>query len=168
MVKVKSVNPMSVQLTLAPNRSLSSEMQLFVVSTFVVFFVVVGIIFIVIGAWMVVPLVLLEGALLVFGLRMVHDRTKMKEKLSVGPDCVHVMKLVAGKKRHWCFQRSSLRLEVGRNHFGDVQKVTLCGDLGMLDVGHFLNESDRKRLLSDLRSLGLNCKNTPQLGLLIC
>ncbi len=168
MVKVKSVNPVRVQLTLEPNRSLSSEMQLLLITTFVAFFVVVGIIFMFLGAWMVVPLILLEGALLVFGLRIVHDRTKMKEKLSVGPDCVHVMKLVAGKKHHWCFQRSSLRLNIGRNHFGDVQSVTLCGDLGMLDVGHFLNEGDRKRLLSDLSSLGFNCKNAPQLGLLVC
>ena len=168
MVTVKSVNPVSVQLTLEPNQSLSSEVQLFVVITFVVFFVVVAMIFLLLGAWMVVPLILLEGALLVFGLRLVHDRTKIKEKLSVGPDSVHVLKLVAGKKHHWCFRRSSLRLKVGCNHFGDVQKVTLCGDLGMLDVGHFLNESDRKQLLSDLRSLGFNCKKTPQLGLLVC
>lgn len=168
MLTVKSDAPAETSVLLEPNRSLSPENHSFIVAGAVLVFIAMSLAFLILGAWLVIPFVLLEMMVLIAALGWVQARCTVKESLSINPDCVVVHKEDAGHCWDWSFERENLSLIVSRDALDCIQHVTICGTSGLVEIGDFLTDDELQKLISSLRKSGLFSRNSKLNGCMTC
>ncbi|WP_439134763.1 DUF2244 domain-containing protein [Pseudomaricurvus sp.] len=168
MVTVRRNQGDRVSLLLEPNHSLPADIQ--AVLTFGIFVpaLLTSFVFLMLGAWLVIPFIFAETALLGGALYWVRLRCEAREELLISGKGVAVRKQVGRLSQVWWFERAHLSLMLGVNEGSELRHVTLCGDGGLLEIGDFLNETDLKLLLGQLNQQGLPTKKHIQWGFLAC
>ncbi len=160
MVMTEVMEPgRSVRLTLAPNRSLTWEGNLWVLISLLVLSLFTSIGFLLMGAWVIMPFVGVELALLAFALFYVQQRTQVREVIYIDERRIKIEKGFGAPQVSWsfCRPRVSVMVESG-GEFSGTQHICFCGDQGMITVGEFLNPSDRALLVEDLSGRGLRTR----------
>ncbi|TQV73499.1 DUF2244 domain-containing protein [Exilibacterium tricleocarpae] len=144
------------KVILSPNRSLTWQANLWVLASFfaVSLFISVGVLLK--GAWVIVPFAGIELALLAFAMCYVQRRTRLTEVIYIDDRRLLIERGIGSPQCSWSFCRPGASIMVhSDNPFADDQHVCVCGDQGIVEVGEFLNPSDRALLVKDLTGCGL-------------
>lgn len=168
MVKIQRDLGDNTSVVLEPNHSLSSEAQVFLLLGVFVPAALASVLFFALGAWLVIPFILLEMLILGGMLYLVRLRCATREELLITTHYVAVRKRLGSVSRFWSFDRSHLSLLLGRDETDTLHHVTLCGDGGLVEVGDFLNVEDLQLLLGQLNQQGLRMKAHIEWGYLSC
>lgn len=168
MVKIQRGLGDNTSVVLEPNNSLSGEVQAFLLLGVFVPAVLASVLFLALGAWLVIPFILVEMLILGGMLYLVRLRCATREELLITSHYVAVRKCLGSVSRIWSFDRSHLSLLLGRDETDTLHHVTLCGDGGLVEVGDFLNVDDLQLLLGQLNQQGLRMKTHIEWGYLSC
>lgn len=155
MVTIEQDQGRSTSLILEPNRSLTPEMSRVLLVGVAIPALFVSGLFILLGAWLVIPFVLAESALLLCMVYWVRIRSFTREELWISDETVAVRKQLGQRLRIWRFKRSQLSLLLGVDDRLAPRHITLCGDGGLVDIGDFLSGEELQQLVQQLRQQGL-------------
>ena len=140
------------QIVLCPNRSIRwSTVKLFLwaVSAFAMS---IALAFASFGLWMVLPFAGLEVFALVGLMYWVALQTRRQQVIRIGDHRIVVEKGYESPRQTWQSELFWLRLVIDqpsrRNH---PQRLILRGREQQLEIGEFLNDDDKKQLVSELR-----------------
>lgn len=155
MVTIEQDQRRNTSLILEPNRSLSADMsRVFWVGVLTPALFVCAL-FLLMGAWLVIPFIVAESALLLSLMYWVRARDQAREELWISADAVAVRKQLGPRLRIWRFERAHLSLLLGVDDRLTPCHITLCGDGGLVDIGEFLSHDELQQLLVQLRRQGL-------------
>ncbi len=168
MIRILREQGESMSLLLEPNHSLPPQIHAMLVGVALFLTTGASLLFIVIGAWLVVPFILLEAVFLVGVLYLVQSRCQASERLLIGRRWVSVQKLHGQNRRVWRFNRDHLSILLGADESQLICHITLCGDGGLLEIGDFLNQDDMKLLVRQLSQRGLRSHKHCDWALLAC
>lgn len=157
-----------MSVVLEPNHSLSDEMQAVLMLGIIVPAAFASLLFLILGAWLVIPFILAETFLLAGALFWVRMRCEAREELFITGKGVAVRKQLGQLSQVWWFGRSHLSLMLAVDEGSALRHVTLCGDGGLVEIGDFLNEDDLQLLLGQLNQQGLRTKADIQWSFLAC
>lgn len=144
------------KLVLAPNSSLTWRQNLWVLASFVAVSLLVAVGMLLKGAWVILPFAGIELALLTFVLCNVQQRTRAREVIYIDERRIRIEKGLNTPQSCWSFCRPGVLIMVQPGGLvAAEQRICLCGDQGIIEVGEFLNPNDRARLVSDLAGCGL-------------
>lgn len=155
MVTIEQDQWRNTSLILEPNHSLTPQMSRVLLVGVLIPAVFVCALFLLLGAWLVIPFVIAESALLLCLVYWVRARSLAREELWISNDAVAVRKLLGRRWRVWRFKREHLSLLLGVDDRLTPHHITLCGDGGLVDLGDFLNGDELQQLLRQLRQQGL-------------
>jgi uncharacterized membrane protein len=153
MVSVdKSVSPASWRIVLFPNCSISwRELVLFYVFTCLVL-LAIGIFFTLQGMWLVLPFSGLEMLALGYALYLTSRKVYRKEVITLDRRRTRVEKGVQQVCESWEFETSWVRLVDERSgNRGERRKLALGSHGNYVEVGEFLDKSEKDRLAFQLK-----------------
>lgn len=151
------------RLLLMPNQSMSWSGNLLVCLPLLVISVVIGVFFMLLGAWVIFPFALLEVLLLVGLIYCVNLKLRHQQVVTVADNRVIIEKGGAHPEQKWDFNKGQLTIVVQRSPTAvHSESVMISGDRGIVTIGEFLGEEDADRLVSFLRQCGLyTCEHGP-------
>ena len=118
--------------------------------------VVVGIAFTAAGAWMVLPFLGLELAVMLTVLFWVSRQVHERQLLRILPREIIVEFGHKYPEQRWHFDKRDIAISVCRHcDHQDRSQLYVCSASEHICLGSFLNESDSEQLLQDLRKHGL-------------
>jgi len=142
------------QIVLCPNRSAdwrTVKLFLWVVS---VFALSIGLFFACFGLWMVLPFAGLEVLALVGLMYWVALQCRRQQVIRFGDHQIVVEKGYETPTQTWVSELFWTRLVIARPPgLGRPQRLFLRGKQQQLEIGEFLNEEDKKRLVAELRGV---------------
>jgi len=142
------------QIVLCPNRSAdwrTVKLFLWVVS---VFALSIGLFFACFGLWMVLPFAGLEVLVLVAMMYWVALQCRRQQVIRYGDHQIVVEKGYESPEQTWASELFLTRLVIDRSPgFGRPQRLFLRGKQQQLEIGEFLNDEDKKKLVSELRGV---------------
>lgn len=168
MVTIRQSQNDLTSVVLQPNHSLSAEMQAVLSFGILVPALFTSLVFMLLGAWLVIPFIMGEVLLLAGVLYWVRLRCEAREELLISGQGIAVRKQIGQLSQVWWFDRSHLSLMLGLDETCSIHHVTLCGDGGLVEIGDFLNEKDLELLLNQLNQQGLRTRKNIQWGFLAC
>jgi len=113
------------------------------------------------GAWMVLPFAGLEIMLVGAGMYYVSWKLSFKEMIIIEAESFTLQKGVYFPKQEWQWQRGRTSLiRQASNYRMSAPSLYLKHLNDEIEIGEFLNRSDKKNLVDHLRKLGLTINNT--------
>ena len=142
------------RIILCPNRSAdwrTVKLFLWVVS---VFALSIGLFFASFGLWMVLPFAGLEVVALVGLMYWAALQCRRQQVIRFGDHQIIVEKGYETPRETWASDLFLTRLVIDRPPgFGRPQRLYLRGKQQQLEIGEFLNDEDKKRLVAELRGV---------------
>ena len=143
-------------ITLTPNRSASWSQTLLFLFIASFFLLVMGIVWAVVGAWMILPFAGLEIMLLAFFLHKVSYATYEKQVIRIESGHVVVENGHRQVDVRSELPRPEAHLSVKEgNHTLDPPILTLTDDEDRVSIGHFLNRDDALSTMEAFREAGI-------------
>ena len=140
------------RFVIRPNRSLSWRQTKFCYLGIVIYSLTIAGVFAAFGMWPVLPLAGAELLALGFGMYICAWRCHQKEVVHIEPDKVHVEKGRSQPQQQWSFARAWARVHlVPPAHRLHPSRLIIRSHGREVELGAFLNESERRRLAVDLR-----------------
>lgn len=111
--------------------------------------------FALVGAWMILPFAGLEIIALVSLMVWVANQCRRKQVIHIEDNRIHVEKGVHTPKSTWESELFFTRLIIDKPPYrgGQPLKVFLRSQQQQLEIGEFLNEDDKKKLIAELRGV---------------
>lgn len=157
MVKLEQLNQKTV-ITLSPNRSANwhqCKILLGVMSTIIM---LIALAWSLVGAWLVLPFAGCEIGLLTFLMYRVNYASYQKQIITITADTLVFQTGTYYPQQQWVFKRLNTQLAITEEEvdteFATTQ-LRLEGEKGVIEIGNFLNQSDRRLTLSYLQQQGL-------------
>ncbi len=164
MVAVDHSNEQT-RIVLTPNRSMSWRgNQLFLLSM-IVLSGLIGTGFALMGAWVILPFAGLEMAALGSALYYVSWKLSYQEVLTLSAQQLLLEKGVYRPRQSWRFERDQVSLSIEtENHPWSSPGIKIRHRQQLIVLGEFLNRADCKKLLGELRALGVPTRTHGQAG----
>lgn len=141
-------------IVVSPNQSAhwrTTKRFLWLVSGFAL---AIGLTFALSGAWLVLPFAGLEVTALVWVMYCVARQCHQQQVIYLDDKRIRVEKGYRTPKQAWDSELFWTRLIVSTPpHRGHPQKLILRGKQQQVEIGEFLNEQDKKKLIGELRCL---------------
>lgn len=148
MVKLKHKHD-SVILTLQPNRSANWRQNKIIIMVMAAFVMSIAIAWSIVGVWVILPFAGLEVGLLAFLMYRVSYSTYQKQIITIHPNKVIFQAGVYYPKRYVSFAREQLTIKTKEPKTAYEQTtITLEDQQQKVEIGIFLNQQDRKTILS--------------------
>lgn len=146
----------SGRLVVEPNNSLSSQGNIGFLISLVVVSLMISVVFVVAGALLVIPFVVLESLALMALRYHVKNMQECIEVISVDPERILVERGRRQAEYSWAFNRQQARVLVAvMDESIDSYSVSLAGEQGMLLLGEALSRADCDDLVGSLKECGL-------------
>lgn len=151
--------PQETIITLLPNRSSSwAETRLFI---FIIcgMMLLIGTFWAFVGAWMILPFSGIEAALVAYFLYRVCLGTYQKQVITFASDTVLIETGKHFPKHRWKLDkdRSYLALTEPKNPHSPMG-IKISDSITSLEVGDFLNKTDKQDALTKLKAAGLTIR----------
>ena len=144
------------RLVVEPNNSLSWQGNLGFLISVIIVSLLISVAFVMAGAWLVMPFVVLEVIALVVLTCHVKSLQGCIEVISVDPERILVEKGRRQAEYSWDFSREQARVLIDvMDEPIDSYSVSLTGEQGMLLLGDALSRADRDDLVESLKECGL-------------
>ena len=149
----------STIITLLPNRSASwAQTRLFMLllagTT-----LAVGLLWAIAGAWMVLPFSGIEATLACYIIYRVCQRTYQRQVVTCRDDSIVVENGARFPQRRWQFSRANSKLVVTEPHNPmDIAELSIFDQSNRVELGTFLNQTDKQEALDELRRAGLQVR----------
>jgi len=146
----------SGRLVIKANQSLSWQGNVGFILSILISSLAISLAFVAAGAWLLMPFILLEVAILSAIFYHVKNRLSVIEVISIDRDRVKVEKGRDQAEQCWEFNRKLARVLIERaDEAFDAYTLTLSGEQGMLLLGTALTRADRDSLVNSLAQCGL-------------
>ena len=135
---------MLLDLTLTPNRSFSRRQTRWLILAVGGIFFLGGLRFLVLGAWPVIPFMVIDVALLVWAFRANYAAARGHERLILAGDALTLARVSAhGIERRYGFEPYWTRVEIEETPAGDAH-LWLAAHGKRVRVGGFLSAPERR------------------------
>lgn len=135
-----------------PNQSASWRSNVLVLCALAVPMLGAGVLFAVLGAWLILPLAGLELLALAAALYRVQCKLQYRHIITVSDDTVCIDKGYFTPEQQWRFAKSSAGLTItARPHPWDGPQLCLHDRTSSVTLGEFLNREDSLKLIALLR-----------------
>jgi uncharacterized membrane protein len=162
MVEIHNESPTKL-LVLKPNRSMSWQTNKKILLAMLVINMVIGISFALIGAWMILPFAGLEILLVGFGMYYVCWKLNFQETITIEAESFRLQKGVYYPQQSWEWQASNTLILNRPSKYRLSPPTLFLKHLNeTVEIGHFLNREDKKRLLNGLLDWGIPQKVLPK------
>lgn len=156
------LNTTGSRLVLEPNRSMSWQANKRILLIMFLVNLTIGVSFALVGAWMVLPFAGLEILLVGIGMYYVCWKLNFKEIITIEAESLVLQKGVYYPKKTWQWQRSNTRLVKQPSRYRMSAPTLFLQHLNeSVEVGGFLNRSEKKILREELQQLGLQLSVIP-------
>ena len=164
MIKINQQSSLNTVITLLPNRSASWANTKFLMAAMACFVMAISIAWAFVGAWLILPFAGFEVGLLAYIMYLVCHSTYRTEIIEISSDAleIHRGKLPLNKYREsYKFSLAEVQVDITEtDNDWYLPDIRIVSDTQSLSIGSFLNLDDRKKLLSQLRKLGLPNRRT--------
>lgn len=141
-------------IVLSPNNSASWKFNLVLWAALTFILAVVATGFLLMGLWMIFPFSMLEIVVLYAGLHFVAYNNCKTEVITFRGDRIIIEKGRSSSERIWEYQRTWAKIFVKPPQFrGYPVRIFIRSHGKELELGSFLNEQDKKELISQLKML---------------
>ena len=141
-------------IVVRPNRSLGKEGTALLFCGICVVAIVVGLRFWLLGAWVVLPITVLELVLLGVAFLVVERKTRFCETIELKDDSVSVVQRDWRSKKEWCYPRYWVQVIFREDPAGwHPSHLYLRSHGDTLEVGACLNDSERLQLSQYLKNM---------------
>jgi uncharacterized membrane protein len=145
-------NSQTGQIILRPNYSWSWRFNLYILYTLVSISLTIGVAFLAIGAWMVLPYSILGLLLLLVCVYYCLYQCGKQEVITVSQHDVRIEKGRKNPAESWAYKRLWARFMVqSPRHSLDPAVVSIRSYGHELELGSFLNKQDKLELIEQLR-----------------
>lgn len=152
MLEVTQDNNTAV-IRLMPNRSASWYETKWLIAAFALFIGTIAIAWALVGAWVILPFAGVEVLLLALLMHYVSSLTYQWETIEINTNTVVITSSTCNART---LQRESAYVDyTNEPDSWLLPKTLLYDDVHTVEVGHFLNESDRELLKQSLKNAGL-------------
>jgi uncharacterized membrane protein len=142
---IAPAEPTLFSALLTPHRSLSNTGFLVVIGLIAGLSFMAGILFLLLGAWPVMPFLGLDVVLIYWAFRANYRAAAAYEEVTVTPSELHVKKVSArGKVAEWSLNPVWVRLERETHEEFGVMRLLLVSHGRKLSVGSFLGPNERE------------------------
>lgn len=144
-------------LVLKPNRSMSWRANKYLLGVVFCWCGAIGIGFVLMGAWVVMPFIGLELAALAGALYYVSWKISHREVLRIDAESVSLEKGIRWPKKSWRWARESVRVHVyAAGHPWQAPLIEVAPkEAKPVRIGEFLNVLDCKKLVDEIIASGL-------------
>jgi len=122
-------------------------------------FLTMSFVFVIAGAWAVLPFLGLELAALMLVTQMVRRYCSQQERVYFEDDGIRVEKQCGKRSSCWGFDRQYCSLMLVHDEARLLHHVTLVGEAGLVELGDFLSEADLDTVISCMESQGIKRRN---------
>lgn len=142
------------QIVLTPNASWSWQANLYLLYTLLAISLVIGIAFAFMGAWMILPYSLLELSFLAVCIYICVKKCNRQEVIRVAEHQVTIEKGIRTPNQTWNYHRLWAKFVVKPpKHPWETETITIASHGQELELGSFLNRSDKQQLIADLKRI---------------
>jgi Integral membrane protein len=143
-------------IVLSPNKSMTWETNKKILIAMFAVSMMIGISFASIGAWMVLPFAGLEITLVGIGMYYVCWKLNFKQTITVEAESFTLQKGVYFPKQEWQWQASQTYLLKQPSRYRMSPPTLFLKHLNQkIEIGEFLNRTDKKELQEWLRNIGI-------------
>lgn len=161
MLEVQTENN-AHRLLMMPNRSMSWQTNKKILLAMFCLNMVVALAWTYMGAWMVLPFAGLEILLVGIGMYYVSWKLSFKQILTIEAESLILQKGVYFPKQEWRWQTTNTTLlRRASNYRMSAPTLWLSHLNERVEVGEFLNRTEKKELRQKLQELGVTIKNIP-------
>lgn len=155
MVEIHNNNARKL-LVLKPNSSMSWQTNKKILLAMFIVNMIIGISFAALGAWLILPFAGLEIALVGCGMYYVCWKLNFQETITLETETLTIQKGVYYPKQSWQWQASNTRLLNQPSKYRLSPPTLFLAHLNeKVEVGHFLNREEKKKLLKGLLDWGI-------------
>jgi len=150
---VADINPASLtgRIVLKPNFSWSWRANLIFLYILMAISLTIGVGFLFMGAWVILPYSVLEIAVLWLSVYLCVYRCQRQEIITISPYEVIIEKGVLRRQEIRSFNRSWSQFLVKEpRHRGDPSTICIRSHGQEMEIGSFLNQPDKSNLISQL------------------
>ncbi len=142
------------QIILTPNASWSWRANLYLLYTLLAISLTIGIGFALMGAWMILPYSLLELSFLAVCIYICVQKCNRQEVIRVREHDVTIEKGMRRPNQTWNYHRLWAKFVVKPpRHPWQTEIITIASHGKELELGGFLNRSDKHKLIADLKRI---------------
>lgn len=161
MVELHSENSKHL-IVLAPNKSMTWETNKKILLVMFTVSMIIGLSFMYVGAWMILPFAGLEIMLVGIGMYYVCWKLNFKQTIAIDAESLTLQKGVYFPKQEWQWQTSQTRLVKQASHYRMSAPTLFLKHLNQsVEIGEFLNRSEKKTLRENLVDLGIPLTSNP-------
>jgi len=143
-------------IVLSPNKSMSWETNKKILLVMFIVSMIIGISFATIGAWMVLPFAGLEIMLVGLGMYYVCWKLNFKQTIQIQAESFTLQKGVYFPKQEWQWQTSQTNLLKQPSRYRMSAPTLYLKHVNQkVEIGEFLNLSEKKELREHLINLGI-------------
>lgn len=152
-----TTNNSSFLAVLTPNRSMTWEQNKKVLAAMFAVSLVIGLSFVALGAWPILPFAGLEILLVGIGMYYVSWKLNFQETIRIEGDALHIQKGVHYPKYHWRWQASHTQLIKQASRYRLSAPTLFLKHLNeRIEIGDFLTKKEKKQLCQALSSHGIH------------
>ena len=145
------------QIILSPNKSMTWETNKKILMAMFAVAMIIGISFASIGAWMILPFAGIEVTIVGIGMYYVCWKLNFKQTITLEAESFIVQKGVYFPKQEWQWQASQTYLLKQPSRYRMSPPTLYLKHLNQkIEIGEFLNRSDKKELQKWLRDMGIS------------
>ena len=155
MIELHSDNSQH-QLILYPNRSMSWQTNKKILLVMFIVNMTIALGWAALGAWMILPFAGLEIFLVGLGMYYVSWKISFKEVITLKTDSLILQKGVYFPKQEWCWRKAQTTLVKQPSKYRmSAPSLFLTHSNQRVEIGAFLNRSEKKSLRNHLTTLGI-------------
>ena len=145
------------QIILSPNKSMTWETNKKILMAMFAVAMIIGISFASIGAWMILPFAGIEVTIVGVGMYYVCWKLNFKQTITLEAESFIVQKGVYFPKQEWQWQASQTYLLKQPSRYRMSPPTLYLKHLNQkIEIGEFLNRTDKKELQKWLRDMGIS------------
>ena len=145
------------QIILSPNKSMTWETNKKILMAMFAVAMIIGISFASIGAWMILPFAGIEVTIVGVGMYYVCWKLNFKQTITLEAESFTVQKGVYFPKQEWQWQASQTYLLKQPSRYRMSPPTLYLKHLNQrIEIGEFLNRTDKKELQEWLRDMGIS------------
>jgi len=145
------------QIILSPNKSMTWETNKKILMAMFAVAMIIGISFASIGAWMILPFAGIEVTIVGVGMYYVCWKLNFKQTITLEAESFTVQKGVYFPKQEWQWQASQTYLLKQPSRYRMSPPTLYLKHLNQkIEIGEFLNRTDKKELQKWLRDMGIS------------
>lgn len=148
---------------LTPNRSMTWEDNKKILAAMFAFSLLIGLSFVALGAWPILPFAGLEILLVGVGMYYVSWKLNFQETIRIEGDALHIQKGVHYPKYQWHWQASQTQLLKQVSRYRLSAPTLFLKHLNeQLEIGDFLTRNEKKQLCQALSDQGIHLITLPK------